>query len=303
MWIVRDKEKVVGTASFTPKRLKIGSQMPGAAEIGDTYTHPAYQRRGIFSTLVQSVKQDALDNHDIEFIYGTPNQESLPGYETKLNFPRIPGLQVVNMVRPLKIERVALGRFGSVWRAKVVAMGMRFVYAAWYRPRKPFSAIQVAEVESFPPEINLLWSAVADAYDVIMVRDSTYLEWRFGGNPDEYAIVIMYDSQQVIGYVITKPGLWKGLKVLYIADYLTLPERKAAFDVALFAILKHAQSQEMDMISCWSVGTSEYAQVLKEHGFLRFRDVPIICYANELGTRVINTDYKWHFTMADSDNI
>jgi len=163
--------------------------------------------------------------------------------------------------------------------------------------------VQVTIVDTFPPEVDSLWSTVADAYDVIMVRDSTHLEWRFETNPDDYTIWIMYDNRRLVGYVVTKPGLWRGLKVLSIADYLTLPGRESVFDEALSAILQHAQSQEADMVSCWSVEVSEHARVLKNRGFLRFRDVPIICYANELGTQVIHAGYKWYFTMADSDNI
>lgn len=303
MWIVQDEGRVTGTASFTPKRLKIGTPMPGAAEIGDTFTHPDYQRKGIFSTLVKSVRADALDN-DIEFIYGTPNQNSLPGYEKKLNFPQIPGVGAVNLIRPLQMERVAKGRLGDTWKAKIMEIGMRLVYATRYRPQKTSGVMQITTVDAFPPEIDSLWDAVADAYDVIIVRDLTYLEWRFGTNPDEYTIWIVRDnSQQLLGYIVTKPGLWRGLKVLYIADYLTMPGQESIFDEALSAILQHAQSQGADMVSCWSVEASEHARVLKNCGFLRFRDVPIICYANELGKRVICADYKWYFTMADSDNI
>lgn len=303
MWIIQDKSQVVGTASFTPKRLRIGSQTVFAAEIADTFTQSNYQRKGIFSTLVNSVRDDAFNNSGISFIYGTPNKNSLPGYEKKLNFPQIPGVGIVSLVRPLKMERVAISRVGDTWKAKVFSIGMCFFYSVWYRPRKTSKAVQVKIIDTFPPEADWLWSVVASMYDVLMVRDSAYLEWRFLTNPDEYTIWSVRDSQQLVGYIVTKPGLWRGLKVLYIADYLMLPGEESVFDEALTAILQYAQSQKMDMINCWCVGTSEFARLLRKRGFLRFKDVSIICYANELGNRVINANYKWHFTMADSDNI
>jgi hypothetical protein len=29
----------------------------------------------------------------------------------------------------------------------------------------------------------------------------------------------------------------------------------------------------------------------------------LICYKNELGKQITSSNYKWHFTMGDSDNI
>ena len=47
-------------ASFTPKKFKVCSEIIIASEIGATFTDPNYQRQGIFSTLVNSVREDAL---------------------------------------------------------------------------------------------------------------------------------------------------------------------------------------------------------------------------------------------------
>ncbi|MBL7085893.1 MAG: GNAT family N-acetyltransferase [Candidatus Cloacimonetes bacterium] len=301
--IVYANEKVVGMASFTPKKLKIGSKIINAAEIGDTFTHPDYQRKGIFSTLFNSVRDFALNNCGIDFIYGTPNQKSLPGYEKKLNFPPIPSADVTHFVCPIKIDRVVNSRFGETIKAKILSIGMRILYALWFKPGKISNSHLVDIVETISSEMGLLWEQVAGELDAILVRDIKYLDWRFMTNPEEYTIWNVHENKELIGYVLTKPGLWNGLKVLYIADYLMLPGRRNSFRTVVSAILKYATDKEYDMLSCWNVKNNEFTKVLKRLGFLQFQDIPIICYANELGDQVINSNYKWHFTMADSDNI
>ena len=38
-------------------------------------------------------------------------------------------------------------------------------------------------------------------------------------------------------------------------------------------------------------------------GFLPWTKIPLICYKNELGNKILSKAYKWHFTMGDSDGI
>lgn len=51
-----------------------------AYEIGETWTDPAFRRRGLFSKLVRHlVSETEADGRKL--IYGTPNRQSAPGYE------------------------------------------------------------------------------------------------------------------------------------------------------------------------------------------------------------------------------
>jgi len=52
--------KVVGMTTITPKRLCIGGKLIDGGEIGDTFTHPEWQRKGIFTTLVNLSREEAI---------------------------------------------------------------------------------------------------------------------------------------------------------------------------------------------------------------------------------------------------
>jgi hypothetical protein len=68
-------------------------------------------------------------------------------------------------------------------------------------------------------------------------------------------------------------------------------------------ILSSFGDYNIDMISMWVSTDSPFYRTAKKYGFLKFKPIPIICYKNKLGKEIISSDLKWHFTMADSDNI
>ena len=83
--LIKDGNRIVSTTSITPKLLIYKGDFVNAAEIGDTFTHYDYLRQGMFAVLVNQSRQDA-ENLGINFVYGTPNDLSLPGYQKKANF-------------------------------------------------------------------------------------------------------------------------------------------------------------------------------------------------------------------------
>jgi hypothetical protein len=56
-----------------------------AAQSGDTLTHPNYQKKGLFTFLAKITYQLALQEN-IQFVFGFPNKNSLPGFQKKLNW-------------------------------------------------------------------------------------------------------------------------------------------------------------------------------------------------------------------------
>src|SRR6266478_6251121 len=66
--VADDGGQVVGITTITPKRIHLRGKPVLGAEIGDTFTHPDYQRQGMFSTLVDLTREKA-SLAGMEFIY------------------------------------------------------------------------------------------------------------------------------------------------------------------------------------------------------------------------------------------
>lgn len=305
-YVAEASDEIVGMTTITPKKLLVFGQYVYGAEIGDTFVHPGYQRRGIFSKLVNLSREQALDL-GIDLIYGTPNENSLPGYEKRLNFPQIPSAQVYNLVRPLNMKPVLESRLESQALASILTPLARVYYGVRYRldtGKTNHPDIQVEEISTFPENMEMLLNAAQLKYDWIMERSKKYLDWRFGANPDTYRILIARDSRGVLGYLVAKIGSWRNLRVGYLADFLTIENDSRIFEELLSQAIKGFIDANLDMLACWSVANSHYDRILRSNGFQVHKPIPIISYRkSKIGAEILDRDVRWHFTMADSDNI
>ena len=79
MWVATDKDRVVGLRAFMRWNFGREGQVVRAVRAVDTATDPDYQGHGLFTALtLQGI--DALEAEGIDFVFNTPNDQSLPGY-------------------------------------------------------------------------------------------------------------------------------------------------------------------------------------------------------------------------------
>lgn len=137
-----------------------------AFEIGDTFTHPTGQRRGLFSALVGNCIEHLDSLGERYVVYGTPNANSRPPYIGKLGFMDWPSscVQVVGSTswRDLKTWS---GR-GSIASRSLSAASHLLSSIGGRRAR------------------SLTLSTGRDLGPATL-----YHEWRYGGHPDEYLML------------------------------------------------------------------------------------------------------------------
>ena len=192
IWLAEDGDRIVATASMTPKKMKILRRTVLAAETGDTFTLPEYQRRSIFTSLVKSTTDEAVKK-GINFIYGLPNNNSLPGYVNKLDYGQVTSPRLCYLARPLNIKKVLKQKIGSPLLAGVLSPPLQIVSRLIFKfaaIRTGKRSLSVSQVSSFPEDIEKLWERVSAHYDVILVRDKKYLEWRYVLAPNRYLTLI-----------------------------------------------------------------------------------------------------------------
>jgi GNAT superfamily N-acetyltransferase len=302
--LVKDKERIVSTTSVTPKRLLYKKKEIIVAEIGDTYTDPEYQRQGMFSLLINQSTQDAL-KADIPFIYGTPNNQSLPGYEKKAGYHIIPGMKVKLLALPLNIRPLVQKRchwlIGAL--ASFLFSSVIFIYflakKIWMRP----AVLQVEEWDHLPDKWDEFWEKTQRPYDLIFCRDRKALEWRFFENPNKYRFYAFMERNDIVGYLVYRVIHDSGRTILVIADFLCLPSHEKKLNTLLFKVLDDAFKAGITIINIWCPESSPYFQVFKKLGFIVRDKIPIICFQNDFSRNLQQNPLFWHFTVSDSDNI
>jgi GNAT superfamily N-acetyltransferase len=78
MWVATREGTIVGFRSLMHWRFLTRGREASALRPVDTVTHPAFRRKGVFTTLTAHALREVSDDCDI--LFNTPNQASLPAY-------------------------------------------------------------------------------------------------------------------------------------------------------------------------------------------------------------------------------
>jgi GNAT superfamily N-acetyltransferase len=295
-------DTLVGLAVVTPKMVMIKGQRVLAGEIGDTFTDKQYRRLGIFGRLVNMVKEECQER-GIGFIYGTPNDNSLPGYQKRLNFPLIESLKVDYIVCPIRSASILADKFPSL-RGLAGAVGFAcdfFFKFLHVLKRGKRTGYVTRMIDYIPEELGSLFQRVLPDYDFIMERKPEYLRWRFINGPDKHYIFIAEDENgKIAGYCMVAFGTWKNIPVGYLMDYLIDGRNKEVFRGLVLEAIRYCRKNSVEMIAAWNVRKSWHTSLFRCLGFLHFRDVPVICHNSDWGKTVLKENLRFYFTMADA---
>ena len=151
----------------------------------DTATHPAFQRRGIFSRLTEAAVEAARDD-GVDLVFNTPNEKSGAGY-LKMGWQEVGPIGV--MVRP------GIGmlrrQVGGIPETQDLVPGSE-------------------PLEEFPPV------TLRPPRGLRTPRTAEYLRWRFTAHPTaRYALVTSAG-----GLAVVRPNLRRGRRELVLSELI-----------------------------------------------------------------------------------
>lgn len=295
---------IVATTSITPKSLFIRQVEYTAAEIGDTYTDRKFQGRGFFSLLVNESRKVANDA-GIKFIYGTPNNQSLPGYIKNTGFNIVDEFRINSYRFELRIDHILRSKIGG-FLASVINLLFGILIRVFnfsidlFYPSSGDYKIEI--IDSLDDSWDVFWKEASGEWDVIFSRDSKSLSWRFLLNPNIYSFLVVKESERIVGYTVYRimPDV-VGNRVV-IADFLFLKGHLKAFNSCLKKVKKSAFELEINSITLWCDSRSLFHRSLVKNGFFSYKKVPLICYMDAFYSNFKGSN-NIHFTMSDSDNV
>jgi GNAT superfamily N-acetyltransferase len=99
MWVACDEDRIVGLRTLMRWEFERDDKTVRCVRAVDTATHPEYQGRGIFRQLTLAALAE-LERDGVDFVFNTPNTQSLPGY-LKMGWNEIG--RAAACVRPLSL--------------------------------------------------------------------------------------------------------------------------------------------------------------------------------------------------------
>ncbi len=300
-----DKNILVSHLGSCHRKFRYNSFISWATELSDAMTHSDYRRRGIWEKISTNVIQDAIKYGFIP-LYGTPNKFSIKGLTSK--FDMIPLFKIYRCILPLTSKINFLGsNFEKIFSlpAYMCSILSRNISKIYYC--KNLNKIHVKREISFCNWSDKLWEEEFLLREAGVVRNSSYLNWRFCDNPDEYKIYHAYDDSKSLGMLVTKIRKNNSnVSIGFVADIMIPGRNKNTFHKLLDRALQDFRKENVNFIESWTTINIFFFTAYISYGFLPIIRTPFIILGSHfesLKKHGLYSSKDWIFHMADSDNI
>jgi GNAT superfamily N-acetyltransferase len=302
-YVAETPERLVGFYGVRPTNLYWhGDPAKGALSLL-TMIHPEYHRRGIFADLAAKTYKE-LDRDGVVATYGFPNQNSLHGLVSRLQWLHVATLDV--FVRPLHVGAMVASLAGvqRPGRNGTVRPG-----AAAFAESAP-SDIVLRQVNRFDARADALMESRREQHGIQQVRDSSYLNWRYAMCPDwTYRIVVAETRRELLGYLVLRSVEWFGLWGGVILDLSARPGRTDVLAVLIEEAVSHSRANAMDLVVSMVNGDPEAQRTLRRCWFLQvpskfaFKKWYFGIRANQASPPAapVNRANDWFLTLGDDD--
>lgn len=314
------REKATGRVLTSSARVAVraswrGEEIPVMLGF-DIVVAKAYRRQGIHTTLVAQGEADTR-KAGYRFVSVFPNQKSMPQLVRSKNHHLIS--QVPLIIRPLDVRKLTERRLGNPLLRWGINLGWDVAGRTLWRERhapngRGHPSLSIVEDKALDESYDRLWDQVKTKYDVFLVRDRAFLQWRFVDIPTrEYEILSARHDSQILGYVVLRQADIRGTMTGLIADFLVVPGEQGdrAGSQLLSEAMRRFRHAELALTGGLMLPhTQEYA-IMRRAGYLRAPDrfapqpfhLFVRPYTDEPPLDVLTRPESWYVSIADHDAV
>lgn len=163
---------------------------------------------------------------------------------------------------------------------------------------------EINQINYFDQEVDDLWKRLSKKYEILIVRDQKYLNWRFLQSPFAYSIFVAEKQKSFLGYIVLrevdKMDLHRGIIVDLFAD----PEDRKTIDLLLDKAISYFTEKKVDFIEYRGLlNRKEILNSLRKKFFLFkvfLNDFLIYVEDKEMSSKLL--DYSsWFITANEPD--
>lgn len=244
IWLAENNNKIVGHYSVIPMVMKVGNAYTTGSFSGDAATHPRYQGKGVFSTIVNKCYMDVAQN-DIPVTYGFANPELGPIYK---RYERMG--HICFMTRMIRL------------------MNEKPIPTKHVR-KKPPIGLKIETIDRFDQRINGFWNGVSHNFTIIVRRDQEYLNWRYIDNPEKkYTIYTALKDDRILGYCVLTEIRRRDLSLGVIVDILGFQDGCNAVGCLVESALRSFTEHGVDAAVCSFSEKHPYEETFRRAGFI-----------------------------------
>jgi hypothetical protein len=268
----------------------------------DTMTAPEFRRQGLLTT-VGLFAYNTWREAGIPFVLGLRNERwgsrlSALGWETL--FP----LQW--LIRPLRPETLLARRLRLSAFSRLTPLGTVW-NNVWDRQTQPDPTVAIRSIDQAGPEFDLLWQSCLADTQVSVIRDRTWVNWRYLRAPlFDYQVLLAERSGQPVGYSVYRVQETQGRNLGFIAELLTGRADVRARNTLISQTLRSLRAKGAEAAITLAVPGTWMHQALRRAGFLfswGSFTVHFVPLAPNLPMPILRDPQSWNMAGGDFDAI
>jgi hypothetical protein len=225
----------------------------------------------------------------------------------RLGWVRVADLQTLMLV--LRAGPAVEGKVPTGTRAvAAAALGTVQTLRRWrgrVRAGCPFTAESVAR---FGPAHDALWARVQSAFAVAVVRDASYLNWKYCDQPgQDFARLEIRRNGDVIGIAVislSEPDRVYRTRRAFLTDVVVKPDEARDVWAVLEAARQYAVKRAADLL-LFDVLNNNLVRAASAFGFARRQPARVLLVATETPpgpiASLVRDGANWLITRGDSD--
>lgn len=295
--------RIVGHAAEVPLAMKVGGEnIPVGLGI-DAMTHPEYRRQGMYLAVVKA-RRALGEARGIRATYAFPNKLSYPGQTNELGAFDIATMQKV--IRPLNWRNAVKTQTRNRLVVAISPVAGALLDATFFKPGKASSVkgLNIVQVPRFDERIDSLWRRASSQYQVLVVRNRDYLNWRYVAVPDaDYLICIAEREGLIAGYLVISRKQLGQARIGVILDIFSESEQVAQCLIA--DAMTRCRQERLDLLYGARVAGTPLARAFRRNGFLPALFVKAIRVTGRSVSPDITSQLQnpknWFLQIGDSD--
>lgn len=287
IWLAEHNNMLIGHYGIIPIKMKVGNTYLTGSFSCDAATHPDYQGKGVFSSIVNKSRMDAAENN-IPITYGIANINLGPTYkryEWRGHICFIADMIKVLNWEPL-LNRYIHNKFLSHFTARII----KKIRLSSYENK----GIKTERISHFDERINKFWEESSKNFKIMVKRDQKHLNWRYVDHPEnKYTFYIAVKKNRIIGYCVLLEHSRTGL----IVDILSSEDHRNVISCLIQQAFEQFKEQDIDLVSCQISEKNPYKEIFKKAGFITYPRRKLALFTS-INLRGFHVDEKKYYSQA-----
>lgn len=267
IYLMWDKELLVGHYAVCPVRLKVHGKLLKAGLSMTTMTHPAYSGKGVFTKLASALYSE----EDIDLVYGFPNNNSHRGFIKNLDWQNITTIPTFRLLINEEVKCVNNIRTSNIFYEK---------HEKSLKVNTKINTIQV-------------------------LKDVTYLNWRYCENPINKYTIFELDKNGITNFIVAKIFQSFSKKNYFEIDLVEIStiNNYDIINTLIKGVINYYNKKfPLFAVNTWMPLNDTKHIILEKVGF---KNAEPITYFGVRPIKIHNEELlnakNWHYTMGESD--